>query len=324
MSTSFGTLRGLVARQIEPGGFYRGVTTSSGPAGVVTCSTFTMNGGDTRALDGGWLYFVDGTLIGQERAIAEAGLAVAGGDISVGNAYSTTTPSGATFEVHLRYPVTDGPGGTPWVTGTRSMLNDSLSLLWFEDYLSVSGVSNQARYLLPISTYDWLADQPNLRIMDVVGPADPTSNVRRSSPYSWRVEADDEAPALIFTSGGYNTGDTFYLKVARPANSRIQVGGIWTDVSDAAPNNGVVGLYADTDRCHALATHVQAMAITESMNRLGMRQPAMDKAVWEDRRRYWRSVAAGIKQRRLPRPDHQDFRPTIIGSGRRRGLGRGY
>lgn len=315
MATSHAILRSLASHQIEPEGVYRGVTTSSGPVGVVTCSSFAMSGGDDRALDGGWLYFVDGTLIGQERAIAEAGLSVAGGDISVGNNYSAVTPSGATFEVHLRYPVTDGPGGTPWVTGYRSMLNDSLRRLWFEDELSVTATASTVRYLLDITTYPWLADRPRQRVMDVIAPADPTTGIRRPTHQHWWIDDDAETPALVLEGGGFTAGDTFYLKVARPCHTRIKIATVWTDLTASSLNNGVFGLYADTDETHAQPDDVLALAITESMNHLGMRAPAIDRDEWERRRIYWAGVAARCKYIRLPRRNEGRAKVAVAAVG---------
>lgn len=317
MSVSFLALLGLVANQVEPESWATGTTTSTGTTTVVTSSTFAMSGGDARALDGGWLWFVDGALINQERAIAAAGLSVAGGDITVGNAFAQTTPSGATFQVHLRYPVTSAPGGTPWVHGYRDMLNDALSRLWFEDELAVSGLSNRPRYLLDLATYPWLADRPKRRILDVIGPADPTTSVRRPTQQTWWIDDDAETPALVFDGGGFNTGDTFYLKVARPCNTRIKIGGVWTDVTASALNSGAFGLFAATDETHANANDALALAIAESMNHLGMRQPAIDKAAWEARRQYWAQVARGCKFRRLPRRNDGRARVNVgyVGGG---------
>lgn len=314
MSTRFDVLRSLLAGQIEPGAWAKAVTTASGPTTVVTCSSFAMSGGDQDNLTGGWIYFCDGTLEGQERAITKAGLETGGGDIVVGNPYTTVTPSAAHIEVHLRYPVTDGPGGTPLARGYRSLINDSLRRLWFEDEIAVSGVTSQARYLLDITTHPWLADRPKLRILDVL-TIDTTTNVKTTSSASWEIDDDAETPALIFTSGGFNTGQTFYLKVARPCNTRIRINGAWTNVTPSSLNNGVMGLYADDDETHAYPNHVAALAIADGMNALGMRMPAMDRGLWEERRLYWASVAAGCKYRQLPRRNDGRVRIAVSSLG---------
>lgn len=330
MASSFQTLRRLIANEVEPESWASGTTTAVGPTTAITASTWAMSGGDIRATDGGWVYFTDssaGALEGQERAIAEAGLSV-GGDITVGNAFSAVTPSGAGFEVHLRYPVTRA-AGTPWVGSYRDMINDALRRLWFEDELSVSGVTAQPRYLIDITTYPWLADRPKDRILDVIGPADATTSVRTPTSQGWWIDDDAEAPAIIFEGGGFETGKTFYLKVARPCHTRIKINGVWTDVSDSSLNNGVAGLYADDDECHAIQSHVVAMAIAASMNHLGMRQPAIDKAAWEPRRLYWAGVASNIKYRRLPKKNDGHVRIPVAAlgggmMGRRYGRSRGW
>lgn len=328
MSASFVTLRRLIANEVEPRSWAPGVTTSAGPAGVVTSSTFAMSGGDTRALDGGWVYFCDGTLIGQERAIAAAGLGVAGGDISVGNPYTAVTPSGASFEVHLRYSVTRA-GGTPWAAGYLDWINHALEFLWFEDWISVAGVTGQARYLLDLTAYPWLADRPKDRVLNVYGIRDATTNVRRESTAIWHIDDDAEAPELVFDSGGFNTGDTFYLKVARPCNTRIKIAGVWTDVSASSLNGGQFGLAADSDETHAIPSHVLAYVVMESMNALGARQPAVDGPRWDAKRQEWAAVVRGIKSRRLPRKNDGRLRLQVDGlgggmMGRGGGLSKGW
>lgn len=314
MSTSFAALRQLISGEIEPRSWGKGTSTGTGGTTIVSSTNFRMDAGDDHALDGGWLYWTSGALLGEERPIIAAGLAASTGDISIANPFSATTPSGATFEVHLRYPVKSS-FGTIWTNGYLEMVNDALGRLWFEDWLSVTGVSGQTRYLLDVATYPWLADRPKDRVFDIYGPRDAVSNVRRSTSYHWHIDDDAEAPELVFDSGGYNTGDTFYLKVARPCNTRIKIAGVWTDVSSSALNSGYYGLAADSDETHAIGSHVLAMVVSASMNALGMRQPAIDADRWEARRRYWAQVAAGIKNRRLPRKNDGRVRLKVVGLG---------
>jgi hypothetical protein len=322
VSVTFQALRRLVANQIEPESWAPGLTTATGSTILVTASRFATSAPDEHALDGGWLYFCDGALAGEEVTIAPVGLG-SSGDIDTSGAFSAATPSGANFEVHFRYPVTR-PTGSPWRAGYRDMLNDALHRLWIEDYLSVSGVSGQARYLLDLVTYPWLADRPKDRVFDIYDPRDATSNVRSVSSAIWHIDDDAEAPELVFDSGGYNTGDTFFLKVARPAWTRIKIAGVWTDLTPSSLNNGVEGLYADTNETHAIPEHVLAFAITDSMNHLGMRQPAIDRDTWEERRLYWARVARGIKNRKLPRKHDGKLRLQAagLGGGMMRGGGR--
>jgi hypothetical protein len=314
MSTSFKALRELIAGEVEPRSWGKGTSTSTGGSTIVSSTNFRMDAGDDRALDGGWLYWTSGALLGEERPIIAAGLAASTGDISVANPFSATTPSAATFEVHLRYPV-KASFGTLWTNGYLEMVNDALSRLWFEDWISVTGVSGQTRYLLDVATYPWLADRPKDRVLDIYGPRDATSNVRRSTSYHWHIDDDAEAPELVFDSGSYNTGETFFLKVARPCHTRIKISGTWTDVTPSALNGGYFGLAADSDETHAIPSHVLAMVVTASMNAMGMRQPAIEADRWEGRRRYWAEVARQIKTRRLPRKYDGRVRLRAVGLG---------
>lgn len=314
MSVSFKTIRRRTADEVEPMSWAIATSTGAGSATSINCSDFAFTAGDNLALNGAWAYWTSGALLGQERPIVSTGLDTSTGGITLANGYSTTTPDDAEFEVHLRYPVKRSPG-TLWVPGYLETVNKVLRSLWFEDWISVAGVSGQTRYLIDVATYPWLADRPKDRIMDVYGPRDATSNVRRSTNAHWHIDDDAEAPELVFDSGGFNTGDTFYLKVARPCHTRIKIAGIWTDVSEAAPNNGYVGLANDSDETHAIEAHVVALSVVELMNHQGMKQPMVEADAWEARRRYWAEVARQIKNRRLPRKNDGRVRIRAVGLG---------
>lgn len=315
MAESFKILRELVANQIEPRSWGKGTTTSAGTTTTVVSTDFSMTGGDGRSIDGGWTYFTSGALLGQCRPHQPGALAVSTGTITVGNPYTGTTPSGATFETHLRYPVKRCPG-TPLVAGYLEMLNDAAARLWYPDDISVSGVTGQTEYSLAslISTYPWLEDTD--RILDVLDP-EGTDGIRHSTAQRWEIHDDAETPVLIL-SGGYRAGDTFYLHVARPVWSRVKISGTWTDVTPSSLNSGQLGLAADSDEIHAKRRDVLALAITESMNHLGMKQPSMEKDEWERRRLYWAEVARQCKFRRLPRRVNrqiQGMKPVGLGGG---------
>lgn len=310
MSSSFQLLRRMLADQIEPRSWGNASTTSAGTTTTLISTQFMLTGGDGDALDAGWVYWTAGSLIGQQRPIRRGGLDIATGTITVGTAFTASTPNNTDFEVHLRYPVVRAAGSrlTP---GYREIINDALRRLWFRDDISVSGVTGQVRYLLDTATYSWLADDPGRRILDVMAPLE-SDNVKRPSSCRWRIDDEAEAPALVFESGGYNTGETFFLRCARPANTRIKSSGTWTDVTPAA---SVFGLIVDTDETHALPDHVMAMAITESMNHLAMAQPSLEASIWEARRNYWASIAAACKFARLPRRRDGRRRLQAVGLG---------
>lgn len=315
MSESFKTLRELVANQIEPRSWGKGTTTSAGTTETIVSTDFIMTGGNTRDLDGGWSYFTSGALLGQCRPIRVGGLDISTGTQTVANPYTASTPSAATFETHLRYPVKRCPG-TPWVAGYLEMLNDAAARLWFPNDIAVSGVSGQAEYALStlIATYPWLDDTD--RILDVLDP-EGNDGVRHSTGQVWTIHDDAESPVLVL-NGGYRTGETFYLHVARPVWSRVKISGVWTDVTPSALNSGQLGLAADSDEIHVRRKDALALAITESMNHLGMKQPSLEKAEWESRRLYWAEVARQCKFRRLPKRGQrqvQAMKPVGLGGG---------
>jgi hypothetical protein len=125
--------------------------------------------------------------------------------------------------------------------------------------------------------------------------------MKTSTRQLWRVDDDAEAPALYLTSPYATALGSFYLRVARPAWTRIKISGVWTDVTPSALNSGQYGFAAESDETHARRRDVVAMAIAESMNHLGLAQPAYQADEWERRRKYWATVAATCKFRRLPR-----------------------
>lgn len=311
MSSSFQLLRRLLADQIEPRSWGNASTTSAGTTTTLISTQLMLTGGDGDALDAGWVYWPAGTLIGQQRPIRRGGLDIATGTITVGTAFTASTPDASEFEIHLRYPITRS-AGSRLIPGYREAINDAIRRLWFRDDLAVSAVTGQVRYLLDTATYPWLADEPGRRVLDVMAPLE-SDSVKRPSSCRWRIDDEAEAPALIFESGGYNTGQTFYLRVARPANTRIKISSTWTDVTAASLNAGVFGLAADTDETHALPDHVLALAITESMNHLAMAQPSLEASIWEARRNYWASIAAACKFARLPR--RRDGRRRLVAVG---------
>lgn len=315
MSESFLTFRRLIANQIEPRSWGVGTTTSAGTTTTIISTDFSMGRGDSSGLEGGWSYFTSGTLLGQCRPHQKAGLDISTGTITVGNAYSGTTPSGATFEVHLRYPVKKCPG-TPMTAGYLEMVNDAAARLWFEDDLSVSGITGQTQYdLLTLlgTSYPWIAETN--RILDVLDPVG-SDGVRNSTSQVWSINEDAERPELVLTSP-YKTGDTFFLHVARPVWSRVKIAGVWTDVTPAALNSGQLGVAADSDEIHATRRDILALAITESMNALAMKQPTVEKSEWEAMRRYWATVASQCKFRRLPRRQktRQGMKAVGLGGG---------
>jgi len=297
MSISFRTIRRDLADIIEPRSWGVGTTTATGATNTVVCSDFALSRGDQSGYDSGWIYFTSGALAGQQRPIRRSGLDVSTGTFTVATDFSGTTPAGAEFEVHLRYPVKRA-AGTPTIAGYLEMANNAIERLWVQDDIAVTAVDGQTCYLLDTATYPFL-EEPR-RVLDVIDQLN-SDNIKNPTRQVWRVDADAEAPALYLTMPYNAASGPFYLRVARTANTRIKIGGVWTEVTPSALNNGAFGLSADSDETHARRSDILALAITESMNHLGMAQPAFQADEWERRRKYWASVAALCKFRKLPR-----------------------
>lgn len=310
MAESFRTLRHRLADQIEPRSWGLCTTTSAGAADTVISTALAISRGDQNALDTGWVYWTAGALLGQNRPIRRSGLDISTGTITLATAFSATTPTTTEFELHTRYPV-KRDSGSPLTAGYLEMINDALQRLWFQDDIALTTVANQTRYLLDIATYPWLAEPE--RILDVIDPVG-SDNVKRPTNQQWYIDDDAETPALICPAG-FAGGQTAYLRCARPAWTRIKIGGTWTDLTPSSLNNGKMGLAADSDETHARLRDVLALAITESMNHLGLTQPAFAADEWEQRRKYWATVAAQCKHRRLPRRRQPRQRAIYVGGG---------
>lgn len=311
MSISFKAIRRVIANQIEPRSWGIGTTTATGATNTVVCSDFALSRGDQSAYDSGWIYFTSGALAGQQRPIRRAGLDVSTGTFTVATDFTGTTPSGAEFEVHTRYPVKRA-AGTPTIAGYLELVNDALERLWVPDDIAVTAVDNQTRYLLDTTTYPFLAETD--RVLDVIDQLD-SDNIKRATRQIWNVDEDVEAPALYLSSPYNAANGSFYLRVARPANTRIRISSTWTEVTPSALNSGQFGFAADSDETHAERRDIVALAIAESLNHLGMAQPAYQADEWERRRRYWAQVAQQCKFRRLPRRYGGKPRLRAVGIG---------
>ncbi len=297
MPISFKQVRRDLADIIEPRSWGVGTTTATGATNTVVCSDFALSRGDQSGYESGWIYFTSGALAGQQRPIRRAGLDVSTGTFTVATDFTATTPSGAEFEVHLRYPVKRA-AGTPTIAGYLEMVNNACERLWTQDDIAVAAVDNQTRYLLDTTTYPFLAETE--RVLDVIDQLD-SDNIKNPTRQIWRLDDDAEVPALYLTAPYNAASGSFYLRVARPANTRVKISGVWTEVTPSALNGGQFGMAADADEVHARRRDILALAITESMNHLGMAQPMYQADEWERRRKYWASVAALCKFRRLPR-----------------------
>src|SRR5690348_6444358 len=95
-------------------------TATSGATSFIT-TDLLLTAGDTSAIESSWAYVTSATaaaaaLVGQQRPLLAAGLAISTGEASLANPFTMTVPAGTELEIHLRYPVKRGPG-TPWVSG---------------------------------------------------------------------------------------------------------------------------------------------------------------------------------------------------------------
>ena len=314
MSASFQIIRRPIADVIEPRSWGIGTTTSTSGADSVVSTQLAMTLGDTNLLNGGTIYFVDGTRAGESRPVVKNGLNISTGTASMGNSFSGATPSDAAFEYHLRFPVVRTPGMLH-VVSYLDLINNAISRLWFEDLIGVPAVSGQTVFALDIATHPWLTDQPKRRVLEILGPADPTTTEKPRYRGRWEIDDDAEAPSLILRDCGWNAGDTFYLRCARPCHTRIKIAGTWTNVTPSALNDGQYGLANESDECHANPNDVLAMAVGYSMGALAMTQPMADRKDWEGLRGYWAGVASRLKYARLPRRSDGRAGLTAVGVG---------
>lgn len=193
--------------------------------------TTTAAGGDVRSIvstslidegygatlyDEGYLYVVDGPLMGVQKRVRDVGFAGVSGTLVATSDYSQVVPSGTTVEWSALLPrIRYGRK-----LGYREILNQAARRLWIRSELHLTGVADQFEYSL--SPYWWLSDRK--RLLGVKDPVYGSYGVPMRTARGFNFRYDAESPVLEITGGWtWQTGDDITLMVVRPANSRMRV-----------------------------------------------------------------------------------------------------
>lgn len=230
-----------------------------------------------------WVYALDGALAGQQRRVRNAGFDPDTGTLTLTRAFGSTPQSGVAWMLTSPLPVISQYG----VKGLRECINEALRVMTATDFIAFTGVADQPRYTLDLTTYPWMIEKR--RLIKLWRPYPNATDERKPDTRTFAYIADYETPA-IQPSSGYDTGDAFEMEVRRPANSRLKISGTWANQTtyDA-------GLVADADEALPPLDDVVAMAFCEAyqwMSTVGSVRPS---AWLEQRYAKHEARAAGLR-----------------------------
>lgn len=257
---------------------------------------------------GAWIYGVaDGnpdTLLGVQRQLRQLPLDASTGTLYVTRAFASAPASGSGWEMYFRFPaIRDDASGRD---GYRELINEALRLMVVPDVITVTGVTDQTKYTLDLTTHPWLREPG--RIVNVKRPTPNANDLERIDPQSWRLIPDGEALILQLPSP-YATGDTFKLEVLRPANSRLKQSGTWTDQSSLT-----AGLSLDTDEAIPSINDVVAVARELAFAEMQRNTPEAEARFWAAKEADAGHRAAGLKfVRQAPTEPYGPLRLSGVG-----------
>jgi len=263
-------------------------TTSTAASDLVsfTCASLVSANVSGAQFHSAWVYLNASTganLAAQRAVLKQGGYDPDAGSVTVARAFSTIVTASMGLEIHTVLPaLTDEMG----VRGIREILNeDVLPSMPPLDLIPVTGVTAQAAYDVT-TTYSWLTDKSQILGIYFQETGDeypkPTGNT-----WDWLYDASD--PRLLLPGEPFTTGETFYLKVHRPAQTWIQqVGGSWTADTD--------GLQYDNDAALPLLAIVKAQALSVCYRMLGSRQgPDKYISYMREREAFWTAKAYALR-----------------------------
>lgn len=247
---------------------YRRATTKRIGRGVVYQTTAAATGAERRrhvvvsrladdeipleGLAGLHLYVFDGDEAGHQTRVMSTGTHGPLGLLEMAKRTSTAIASGTTIELSGSLPAVsylDWPA-------MNDCVNKALDSLPVHVDVPFEYVTQQVRY--DLSDTIW----PTFRREDVLDVYPPISSgmtaaqtvARPISRGNWSVEYDGESPWLQLHGWGANDGETFYVRMRRPASTWINNGG-WAASTSGLTADGQEALY-DVDRVVAVAAPI--------------------------------------------------------------------
>ena len=283
--------------QVELGPFAVHTTTTAAADLVsFTCSTLVSSNANSAQWKGGWAYLNASTganLLGSRMIANEAGLDPDAGSMTVARAFATAVTTSVGVELSSRLPAITDEMGT---IGVREVVNDTILTIPPIDLLPVTGVTNQSAYDVT-TTYPWLLNKTSILGIYFQGVGD---DYPKPTGHRWDWLYDADAPRLLLPSEPYITGETFYLKARRPAQTWVkQTGVTWSADTD--------GLQYDTDEALPLRQVVRAQALSTCYRLLGTRYgPAEYRSYFESREEFWTRKAYALRWWLDERSDEED------------------
>jgi hypothetical protein len=261
-------------------------TTTTGASDAVsfTCASLVSANASDSYFKGGWAYLNTSTgvnLAAQRKIAASSGFDPDAGSVTVARAFSTAVTASTGFEISIKVPaLTDELG----VKGVREYLNDTLLAIPPIDLLPVTGVTAQSAYDVT-TLYPWLVRRDQILGIYFQNPED---EIPRPTSVRWEWAPDVDTPKLLLPSEPYVTGETFYLKVRRPAQTWIETSGTWAADTD--------GLQNDTDEALPLRSVVRAQTLTAIYRWLGAQDgPGEYRDYYKERESHWSTRAYALR-----------------------------
>jgi hypothetical protein len=277
------TYRRSIAVELGP---FVATTTTTGASDLVsfTCASLVNANACGAQFQSCWAYSnaTSGALLAAQRQVLnQGGYDPDAGSVTVARAFSTSVTSGMGFEILSKLPAITDDLGT---IGIREIVNDTLLTMPPIDMLPMTGVTAKQAYDVT-TTYSWLTDKAQILGIYVQNSGD---DYPKQTGYSWDWLYDANAPRLLLPNAPFVTGDTFYIKAHRPAQSWIQTAGTWGEDSD--------GLQNDTDAALPLLQVVRAQALSTCYRMLGSRQgPDEYRSFYREREGFWSTKAYALR-----------------------------
>lgn len=217
MSTLLAYIHALAEETQEFGVF---ATTAAGASdgSTLICSNFENANLESSENEDTAVLLESGAYAGQQRYIRRGGTTKTTGTLTFADEFPGPVASGVDFSTYSRMPA-HRRLTTP---GLREIINQALKRDWVEDEISISGVTNQIHYTVDQTTYPWWTD--DRRIIGIYRPVTNADYVPEMLPYtSWEWRGDGETRRLAFPYAPWKTGESFVVKLYRPANSRLKL-----------------------------------------------------------------------------------------------------
>ncbi len=254
---------------------------------------------------GGWYAYLSGgnagSLLGQQRTVRTHGYGRAQGQVALNAELSAIPPLGTEFELLAKLPAVRWQGRP----GLREIINQALERLWVADWLPFTG-NGTATYA--VTAYPWLTQERIFDVQESYG-----STLPFASGMQVQLRQDAETPVLDI-GRAYSPSEKFWLRVMRPAHTRIRAGGVWQE--------STAGLVNDTDETLAELNLVTTVALAYAYRALA-KGPPPDTA-YEGRAERQEAKAAAIRWYSAPRFQRAPVYsgPVVTRSGGRRWSGR--